>query len=189
MRHLKQLCANLENRPDRKTIKSVLTLVISCLSQRQGRKRLLEVKTSHLLFILTVPRGLISGWTSSMYWTARSTLTICFSVSVNEVTMPERRSVTDSAYEIAKPTRPLEEGIGNNIIINTTWMLPPWHLKFNGVLGTWNLRKKEGGRGWRTPPGCVPSPQKITHSKKSGQDSKDPSQLMENIIKQYSRAV
>ena len=61
MRYLKQLCANLENRPDRKTIKSVLTLVISCLRQGQGRKRLLEVKTSHLLFILTVPRGLISG--------------------------------------------------------------------------------------------------------------------------------
>ena len=48
MRYLKQLCANLENRPDRKTIKSVLTLVMSCLAPGQGRKRLLEVKTSHL---------------------------------------------------------------------------------------------------------------------------------------------
>ena len=140
MRYLKQLCANLENRPDRKTIKSVLTLVMSCLAPGQGRKRLLEVKTSHLLFILTVLSRLVSGWTSSTYWTARSTLTICFSVSVNDVTIPERRSVTDSAYEIAKPIRPLEEDIRSNIIINTTCMLPPWHLKFHGVVGPWNLR-------------------------------------------------
>ena len=61
MKYLKQLCANLENRPDRKTIKSVLTLVMSCLAPGQGSKRLLEVKTSHLLFILTVLRRLISG--------------------------------------------------------------------------------------------------------------------------------
>ena len=153
MRYLKQLCANLENWPDSKTIKSVLTLVISCLTQGQGRKRLLEVKTSHLLFILTVPRGLISGWTSSMYWTARSTLTICFSVSVNDVTMPERRSVTDSAYEIAKPTRPLEEGIRNNIIINTTWMLQPWHVKFNGVVRTWKFKEERGRPGVAYTPG------------------------------------
>ena len=41
-----------------------------------------------------------------MYCTALSTLTICFSVSVNDVTIPDRRSVTDSAYEMARPTRP-----------------------------------------------------------------------------------
>ena len=46
------ICANLENRPDRRTIKSVLvTLVISCLAQVQGNKRLLEVNTSHLYYL------------------------------------------------------------------------------------------------------------------------------------------
>lgn len=44
-----------------------------------------------------------------MYCTALSTLTICFSVSVNDVTMPDNRSVTDSAYEMARPTRPAKK--------------------------------------------------------------------------------
>jgi len=44
--------------------------------------------------------------TFSMYSWARSTLTICFSVSANELTTPPRRLVTDRAYEMARPTRP-----------------------------------------------------------------------------------
>lgn len=41
-----------------------------------------------------------------MYCKALSTLTICFSVSVKEVTTPERRLVTERAYEMARPTSP-----------------------------------------------------------------------------------
>ena len=38
---------------------------------------------------------------------ALSTLTICFSVSVKDVTTPDRRLVTERAYEIARPTSPM----------------------------------------------------------------------------------
>lgn len=42
-----------------------------------------------------------------MYCMALSTLTICFSVSVKDVTTPDRRLVTERAYEIARPTSPM----------------------------------------------------------------------------------
>ena len=45
-----------------------------------------------------------------MYCMALSTLTICFSVSVKDVTTPDRRLVTERAYEIARPTSP--KGLG-----------------------------------------------------------------------------
>ena len=43
-----------------------------------------------------------------MYCIALSTLTISFSVSVKDVTTPDNRFVTDSAYDMARPTRPRE---------------------------------------------------------------------------------
>ena len=46
-----------------------------------------------------------------MYCMALSTLTICFSVSVKDVTTPDRRLVTERAYEIARPTSPKELGV------------------------------------------------------------------------------
>ena len=52
--------------------------------------------------------------------------------------------MTDSAYEIAKPTRPLDEEIRSNIIINTSWMLSPWHLKFHGNVGLKELKEERG---------------------------------------------
>ena len=47
-----------------------------------------------------------------MYCMALSTLTICFSVSVKDVTTPDRRLVTERAYEMARPTSPKGEGGG-----------------------------------------------------------------------------
>ena len=41
-----------------------------------------------------------------MYWSMRSTLTICFSVSVKYVTTPLRSPVIERTYEIASPTKP-----------------------------------------------------------------------------------
>lgn len=47
-----------------------------------------------------------------MYCMALSTLTICFSVSVKDVTTPDRRLVTERAYEMARPTSPKVGGGG-----------------------------------------------------------------------------
>ena len=43
---------------------------------------------------------------SSMYCPARSTLTICFSVSAKDVTTPLSNEVIDKAYEMARPIKP-----------------------------------------------------------------------------------
>ena len=59
-----------------------------------------------------------------MYCTALSTLTICFSVSVNDVTMPDSRSVTDSAYEMARPTRPVHKREKKTKTRETSRLLP-----------------------------------------------------------------
>jgi len=48
----------------------------------------------------------LSSGTSQMYWSTRSTLTICFSVSVKYVTTPLSSPVIDKTYEIASPTKP-----------------------------------------------------------------------------------
>ena len=57
---------------------------------------------------LTVITGLsFSEGAPLIYCMALSTLTISFSVSVNDVTTPDRRFVTDRAYDIARPTKPV----------------------------------------------------------------------------------
>ena len=60
-----------------------------------------------------------------MYCMALSTLTICFSVSVKDVTTPDRRLVTERAYEIARPTSP--KGLG---VIEAGYVTPhtPLHM-------------------------------------------------------------
>jgi len=54
----------------------------------------------------------------------RSTLTICFSVSVKYVTTPLSRPVIDSTYEIASPTKPTQHGSKSHSSAVTLHMLP-----------------------------------------------------------------
>jgi len=54
----------------------------------------------------------------------RSTLTICFSVSVKYVTTPLSSPVIDSTYEIASPTKPTQHGSKSHSSAVTLHMLP-----------------------------------------------------------------
>ena len=52
-----------------------------------------------------------SSGTSVTYWLMRSTLIICFSVSVKNVTTPLRSPVIERTYEMASPTKPIRHSI------------------------------------------------------------------------------
>ena len=60
----------------------------------------------HCIRLTSISPLVFSAGAPLMYCIALSTLTISFSVSVNDVTTPDNRLVTDSAYDIAKPTKP-----------------------------------------------------------------------------------